>query len=320
MDWHSLVSVTERIRRVRQPRGGYVNPRTMDVRYLTGDKPALLDHALENVNPSIVGSAVEYLTRWCLNRGQQPQYPAAPRAFSTSRAGASQLDKQFDTDYLERAAHLCRIVDNAGDFRPDAPTLQTVDGIAAALELASFDVGARPGGVFAYNPNANTTPDEVTTEHIATMVHRSLAFFRLYGPALVDGFTMLGGYSGTVDSGDGDFVTLDTLWEFKVSAKPPTSAHTLQLLMYWLMASRSNWNWKPSWNWDRVTPVEAWCDGEDLESFVRENNAWPDDLRGPVPNHLGVYNPRLDAVYRIAVDSISAETIAEVSRDVIGYE
>jgi hypothetical protein len=44
------------------------------------------------------------------------------------------------------------------------------------------------------------------------------------------------------------------------------------------------------------------------------------DLHGPIPTHIGIYNPRLDAVYRLAVDSIPADIIAEVSRDVIGYE
>jgi hypothetical protein len=34
---------------------------------------------------------------------------------------------------------------------------------------------------------------------------------------------------------------------------------------------------------------------------------------------FGVYNPRLNAVHRLAVDSIPAEVIIAVERDVIGY-
>lgn len=35
--------------------------------------------------------------------------------------------------------------------------------------------------------------------------------------------------------------------------------------------------------------------------------------------YLGVYNPRQNLVYRLAVDDIPAEVIEEVERDVIGY-
>jgi len=58
-----MVSVTQRIRQVTQPRGGYINPRAMEIRYLNGDAPAPLDHRAESVDVSVVGSAVEYLAR-----------------------------------------------------------------------------------------------------------------------------------------------------------------------------------------------------------------------------------------------------------------
>lgn len=35
--------------------------------------------------------------------------------------------------------------------------------------------------------------------------------------------------------------------------------------------------------------------------------------------YLGVYNPRLNEVYRISVDAIPRDVIIEVDRDVIGY-
>jgi hypothetical protein len=77
-------------------------------------------------------------------------------------------------------------------------------------------------------------PNE-TYENIITMVKRSLNFFKKFGPVTKYGFTMRGGYTDTVSTGDGDFLTEDTLWDFKVSKKGPTSAYTLQVLMYFLM-------------------------------------------------------------------------------------
>lgn len=315
-----MVSVTQRIRQVTQPRGGYINPKVMEVHFLGADGVVgMVDVTSENVYASLVGSAVDYLTRWCLDHKQPPDIPAAEYVFKIPCAGASRLDRQLGTTYAKRAAGLCRLIDESREFNPDVPSLPTRDAIVAAVELASFDVAFR-AGVQAFNPDANTMPDEATIRHIDMMVERSLAFFRQYGPVLVDGFTTLGGYTETVNAGDGDFVTVDTLWDFKVSVNPPTSAHTLQLLMYWLMARRSDWNWTPTWNWDHKTPEADWRKTWDLDEYLLENRAWPDDLHGPVPTHLGIYNPRLHAVYRLAVASIPAETIAEVSRDVIGYE
>lgn len=115
------------------------------------------------------------------------------------------------------------------------------------------------------------------------MVTRSLAFFDEYGPIVLDGFTFEGGYTATVQTGDGDFLTADTLWDFKVSAAPPKSDHTLQVLMYYLMGKHS------------IHP----------------------ELRAPT--HLGIFNPRLNTAYRIAEALIPEDTIADVERHVIGY-
>jgi hypothetical protein len=314
-----VVSVTQRIRQVKQPRFGYVNPHLMYVTYMSGNAPAPLDHAVENVHASLVSMAVDYLTRWCLDYEKQPHEPSAEYVFTISCAGASKIDRALGTNHAERAVELCRLIDESRDFNTETPSPPKAATIAAAIELVSFEVGFR-GGVQAYNPDAKTTPDPITIDHIATMVSRSLAFFQKYGPVVVDGFTMLGGYTETVDSGDGDFITADTLWDFKVSVRPPTTAHTLQLLMYWLMARQSDWNWKPTWNFDHRLTESEWREMWDLDEYLRKNRCWPDDLRGPAPTHIGIYNPRLDTAYRMAVSSIPAENIEAVSRDVIGQD
>ena len=71
------------------------------------------------------------------------------------------------------------------------------------------------------------------------MVERSLSFFKAFGPVTADGFTMEGAYTATITTGDGDFLTKDTLWDFKVTTSKPNKDHTLQLLIYYLMGRRS---------------------------------------------------------------------------------
>lgn len=311
-----MVKVTQRIKETKQPRGGYINPKTMEVRYLGGEGvAATFGGEVENIYPTLVGLAVDYLTRWSLDHRRSPNLPVSEHVFSFSLSGARALDKEFGTSYGARAADLCRLIDESREVNPNELTPPTAAAVLAAVELTSFDV-AFHAGVHAFNRDAELAPDEITVQHIGTMIDRSLAFFRQYGPVTAHGFLAVGGDV----SGIGDFVTADTLWDFKVSTQPPTIAHTLQLLMLWIMVERSDWNWQPLWNTTHLMSKEEWAGTWDLEAYLRDNHVWPDDLHGPAPTHIGIYNPRLNAVYRLAIGSIPADVIAEVARDVIGFE
>lgn len=135
----------------------------------------------------------------------------------------------------------------------------------------------------AYRPVEDIQPDLFTIENIRTMVERSLKFFEQYGPKVLDGLTFEGGYTKYVTTGDGDFLTDDTLWDFKVSKQKLQNKHTLQLLMYWRMG---------------------------LHSIHPEYKN---------VKYLGVYNPRMNVVYRLDVNKIPADVISEVETEVIGY-
>lgn len=257
-----MTTVVQRIKEVTQPRGGYINPRSMTVRQVDDGEPSPLDHTAENIHASLVGLAVDYLTR--LANGADPR-----DAFAISLKGAYNIGRA-EAAIAEAEVNSL----TAGKIDDDA--------ISSACKLASFDIGYRRGP-HMYNPDARSKPDQVTTDHIASMVERSLTFIREYGPIVLDGFTFPGGYSEIVTAGDGDFLTADTLWDFKVSVNGPTNDHTLQLLMYLLMGQRS------------VVP--------EFDSVT----------------HLGVFNPRLNTVYRIGVAELPANVVAAVSHDVIGY-
>lgn len=256
-----MASVTQRIKQIKQPRGGYINPRSLSVQKFD-DGIALIDYKEENIHPILVGLAVDYLVR--LAGGSDPV-----DVFAVSLSGAHEIGEKAFFD----AVALTEIL-TPGD----------VDGVAvlAACRLSGYDVGYRAGAEF-YNPDTNTEPDGVTISHILTMVERSVSFFREFGPVTLSGFSFPGAFTHLVTSGDGDFLTRDTLWDFKVSVNPPTKDHTLQLLMYLLLGMASN-----------------------QTEF------------GSVTN-IGVFNPRLNTVYSIALSDIPFETVLEVATDVIGY-
>lgn len=249
-------SVTQRIKQIKQPRGGYINPRALEVKSL-GYGIAELNQE-ENVHSSLIGLTVDYMTRFMSGT-------SAEKAFAISMRGA----RCVDDDYT--ASRLMLDVKGLDD-----------QSIINAVKLTGFDVCFRSGPM-DYRPVESINPDKPTVQNVRTMVERSLRFLDVYGPTILDGFTFDGGYTNIVGSGDGDFMTADTLWDFKVSKHRPNKGHTLQLLMYWRMG---------------------------LHSVYTEFKSI---------KYLGIYNPRLNEVYRINVDAIPDDVIAEVEKDVIGY-
>ena len=73
------------------------------------------------------------------------------------------------------------------------------------------------------------------------------------------------------------------MWDFKVSKDEPKPKYTLQLLVYYIMGIHSV--------------------HKEFKSIKK----------------LGIYNPRMNKVYTIDIDSISTDVIEEVSTEVIGY-
>lgn len=249
-----MFTVTQRAKQYKQPRGGFVNPKQF----------ALIHHEdgivlnPENISAGIVGTVVDYLTRF-LSGAQKED------AFDVPISGAMRV-KDFDHCY-----QLLESVEGLDDA-----------SIFAACQLVGYDVALR-AGVMYYKPVDEIRPDADTIENIRTMVNRSLTFWKQYGPIVMDGFTFEGGYTGIISSGDGDYLTADTLWDFKVLSSAPKGIHTLQLLIYYLMGVHS------------VHP--------EFQKIRR----------------LGMFNPRLNNVYLLDIDRIPPEVIQTVSNDVIGY-
>lgn len=216
-----MSSVTNRIREIRQPKGGYVRP-SQFVMHAFDDGNFLFEN--ENVHSSLIGLAVDYLTRFMMGT-------PARLAFNISMLGAETACKCFgQTNALMKAERLLRGITGLDER-----------SIANACRLATFDVWFRnpPGALSAKGPN-EIDPDDATTSNIRIMVQRNMEFWQSHGPIIADGFTFEpNGYSKTVTGGDGDYLTADTLWDLKVSRRRPTIQHTLQLLMYWIMGQHS---------------------------------------------------------------------------------
>ena len=252
-----MSSVTHVVEKTKQPKGGYINPKDMDCVEMPTEEP-LEDISKENLNPSMVGTVVDYLTRYMLHGNRD-------KAFQVARVGSRIVGFE---DYFQDALDQIKGLDDRS--------------ITKACKATSFDSVFR-AGILAYRPVEEINPDEPTIKNIRIMVKRSLAFFDKYGPMTSDGFTFENAYTEKIDSGDGDFLTKDTMWDFKVSINEPTTKHTLQLLIYFLMGKQTGKR--------KFKALEK----------------------------IGIFNPRLNHVYTYEILKLPEEIIEEIRKEVIGY-
>lgn len=264
----SMYSVTKRISMVKQPYGGYLNKKQFDI--TTIDDGKILNEK-ENIHASLIGLAVDYLTRFLMGTSVE-------EAFKISLQGALCLDL-FLNNASDKKGLALR---NAKKLLKGIKGLDD-ESVKNACKLVGYDVCFR-AGIMGYKPVEEINPDSDTIGNIVIMVERSLTFWKEYGPVIKDGFTFEGGYTDIVSSGDGDYLTRDTLWDFKVSKEEPKSKYTLQLLMYYIMGCHSI--------------------HQEFKQIEK----------------LGIFNPRKNKVYIANISLISSEIIEKVSRDVIGYK
>ena len=259
-----MSSVTARIKEIKQPRGGYIKPSSMVVTDLNDGK---FLNETENVHSSIVGMVVDYMTRFMMGAN-------ISEAFKISILGA-ELAEWFTGKKAKK------------EIKGYLKQIKGLDdkSIINACKVTTFDVWYRDHLAAMMVKGADeTNPDSDTVSNIRILIERSLSFWKEYGPIKVDGFTFEEkGYTETVDAGDGDFLTQDTMWDFKVSKAAPKSQHTLQLLMYYIMGVHSE---KP-------------------------------EFKGI--KKIGIFNPRLNKVYQYDLSNVSAETIKDIEDNVICY-
>ncbi|WP_144558642.1 hypothetical protein [Shouchella miscanthi] len=242
-----MSSVTSVIKNYKQPKGGLINPKDFSVIGIE-EVEFLHDRKEENLSPSLIGIVVDYLTRLIHNGDSE-------KSFRVSLNGASTLGWK----HHDRAENL--LIDIIGFDEVS---------IIKACHLANYDSAYRFRG--SYKP-LEENPNQKTIDNIRIMLERSERFFKKYGPIIDEGFNFKGAYTSNINTGDADFLTKSTLWEFKVLSNAPTSKHTLQLLIYYLMGINS----------------------ENKTKFKDVSN-------------LGIYNPRLNKIYLLPISKIPHTT------------
>ncbi|MBR1658135.1 MAG: hypothetical protein IJ697_06690 [Synergistaceae bacterium] len=226
-----MATVTERIRQIEQPYGGYI--RLSEFERIHFDYGVILN-ADENVDASLVASAVEYLTRLLFSNHEEKIGKRITTAFDVSLRGACIAQAYFgQKDAIDVCLKLLGAMGRSSSVR---------DIITNALKIVTFDVWYRNPFNAVPDGYKSVKPNKATIENIYTMLKRSKNFFEKYGPVTATGFDFKSsGYTKTVDKGDGDFLTADMLCDMKVYRPQTkiTKKETLQVLMYWIMGQHS---------------------------------------------------------------------------------
>ena len=260
------ISVTIRAKNMKQPYGGYLNPRDMAVFELkeNDSQECLIEN--ENIDPCIIGLVIDYLTRIQLGEVKE-------NVFNIAVLGAERKDT------VEKSSKNA----NSNRVRKWIDSISGTDNksIKSACRIVQYDTWGRG---LQNNINIRLTPNKKTCDNIRCMLLRTEELIRRYGPVISTGFGFGNGYSEIVSSGDGDYLTHDTLWDLKVSKDPPKKEHTLQLLMYYVMGKKS---------------------GKTEFSRIKR---------------IGICNPRLNKIYQKEIDEISPDVIKQIYYEVLAYD
>ena len=260
-----------------QPYGGFIPSKNLAVEPLT-DEP----HYIELVekcckegalNPQSLGLVFDYVLRTdiAIMNGISPA-DAVLNAFEVSFLGAKMINKLDDA--LKLATKIANL------FRHRDKNLKKI--VQVASELVVYDAVFRAG---YYNPDAKPPKANERDKDAVELMLGATEVYLLEKEHLVSlgfGFTALG--AEKVSPSDGDLLTTDSVIDLKCSTKGPTSKHTLQLLLYYILGLHEQ----------------------------------PDAFR-PL-KYIKVVNPRLGMVYSYELSKVDLETLKHIESEIMGYK
>ena len=289
-----MPSVTQVVKRVQQPKGGFLSLSAFSVQKLSDDK-ALSDMSLENVKPHIIGRAVDCLVRYMLTEDVDAAFEVSEKGYYVFVSQCIERDIKNGLSFVELDKKYAFISDDEVVRREDIANKTDIislkraifdldnKSITAACRAVAYDDYTR-GSDSGFIPASAICPNQLTIDNIKIMVERCVTYLEQHGEIIETGFDFEGGYSEFIDSGDGDILTTDTLYDIKVRINPPDEKQTLQVLMYWIMGQHSG-----------------------MEMY--RNN-----------RYIAILNPRRGEVYTIDALSIDSGVIRTVEKEIIRYE
>lgn len=234
----------------------------------------------ENIHPSIIGIAVDYLTRTYFSKN-------AKCVFDISLRGAELIDERDKAEKILEHVNPGDIVSNMS--------------VIAACKLSTYDVVFRAGKVFFKGPDG-VMPDAGTIENVKALTEMSIDFLNKQAGEVFSYITFSGMKENSyISSGDADYMTLNLsensfmLWDLKSSKLKPTAKDVYQVMIYALLIR----------NGPRVRALNS-CSYSCIDGpWVYLENV---KLRG-----VGFLCPRRNEIYQYLFSSKDEEMFSEIS-------
>ena len=288
-----MASVTTRINNIKWPQNKDISSSWFKKEQYYDDKELFNCGILHG---SVIGTVVDYLTRVAFGT-------PVDKAFASTLLGATIAEL-----YASKFSFLKYYKGAREKVKEYLNNVKGLDekSIFYACKLIEYNVWAKnpEGAINAFFNLAIYEPDDATIQDVITLVNRSKCFFESNGNLICNGFTFeppnaneedalrfrieknlnFGGYTPTVDSGDGDFLTNDTIWDLKVYKDPFIRKNIrLQVVMYWIMGQHSKQE-----KYKNITKV-------------------------------GIYNPRCNISYILDIEKVPKTTIKYIEDKIICY-
>lgn len=260
-----------------QPRGGFLPPKNFTAKPLT-DNPRyikLVEICCKGgvLAPQSLGLVFDYILRvdMAIIVGTNPA-DAVLNAFEVSLLGAKVVNKLDDA--LKLAAKIANL------FEERHKNFKKI--VQTASELVVYDTVFRAG---YYNPDAEPPKINDGDRNAIELMLAATEAYLLEKEHLVSlGFGFGALAAEKVASSDGDILTADSVIDLKCSVKEPTSKHTLQLLLYYILG-------------------------------LHEHS----DLFRPL-KYIKIINPRLGMVYSYEISKIDLEVLKHIESEIMGYK
>lgn len=212
-----IVSVTQRIKQVTQPYGGYLPKKLF--KYHKFPTPKI---KYDKSVATTVGLVVDYLSRYMVSSFSYDRYGPS-KAFHISILGSRLAGKEKEIKFL-----LKNVNRNLDD-----------KCIISACKIVQYDCYVR--GTQFTRVNEEIEINSETIIAIREMVYRVVSILKNNTQKLLKfELTFPCCQDQIVKQGDADFLTDDTLWDIKVTDKVFDSKYSLQILMYYLKSLRSS--------------------------------------------------------------------------------
>lgn len=260
-------------------------------------------HPEEKLHAAAIGTSVDNLTRTLTLSHTAKATPTTYRQacmdiFAHSLSGLRVIDLSGKLHHSDPEEYWLELIDTLSP----KPTPEHVEAVIR-LSIAEM--------AFRSSRPTNVHIDIATSdiENVMIMAKRSVTMLDHLGDPLISGFHFdeggqavlddslikqaryYGGYTSTITSGDGDFLTNTHLIDMKVSTRPASKRHLLQILTYWRMG---------------------------LHSFDHHKKPLYDGAFYNI-THLGIINPRLFTTYVVDCSQFTREDKDFIDKEVIEY-